>query len=152
MYSSFEAVAEGIGAQQDATVNAQVSTACFAIFMVGAILPLQKAWVDQLNQDANTYIEDTLRMSGPEVPPDPTQPGYPHNGSGPCMAAVCAIDNQEKTMDTNASDLETGSANNLVSCAKAQEEYLGSSLDMVFGLQQPLFDIMNQVKSLIRNL
>ncbi len=147
MYSSLYAIAEGISAQEDANTQAQLSTALFAIFLVGGILPLQEAWMKQISEDTQIYLNDTLKVAGPDIPPTPG--GDPHKGSGPSMIPVTAMDNQQKSMDTNQSDLETGNENNLVETAKAQEGYLGNSLDQVFRMQEPINELLAQTKSLI---
>src|SRR3989344_3525154 len=96
-YGEIAAIAEGIGAQADVTCDHQITTAIFSLFLVGALLPLQQAWMKELNQDSLDYYNDTIAS---KVHPE--------------LAGKAAQANQKKELDSNESDLETGNLNNLL--------------------------------------
>ena len=86
------AVGKGIGAQEDANLNSQITVALQGIMLAPTIVTLNQLYMEAVALDSLNYANDTAAsMIGTTDIYD--QSGNPHNGTGPHMAAVAAQDN-----------------------------------------------------------
>ncbi len=134
MSDSIIALAQGIGAQADANTDASMTTGISVITLIAAFLPLQQAWSKTLGTDAEQVYQDNLKI-----------PGHPE------QTAVVAADTQQKNIDTTQSDLETGNIDNIIQSQKAQAQILGSSMDQIYSLEEPVLELLKMMSDLNHN-
>ncbi len=131
MSDSIIALAQGIGAQADANIDASLTTGLSVITLIAAFLPLQQAWSKTLANDAETIYEDNLKI-----------PGHPEE------TAVVAGDTQQKNIDSTSSDRETGNIDNIIQEQKAQAQILGSSMSQIYTLEEPVLELLRMESDL----
>lgn len=119
------AVAEGIGAQAAVNMDCQTTTALTVISLIQAYFPLQQAWSNTLNQDAENIFLANLNV-----------PGNP----GGTAAVAAAI--QARNTDSTDADLETGNINTIIQGQKGQAQLLGNAVSNTFNLEEPLNDLL----------
>jgi hypothetical protein len=125
MASGLMAISEGISAEADANTNAQLNADVYAITLVGIFLNLQKAWSETLNQDTqNLYIE-TLKEIGVD-------------GSAAAIASL----NEQRNIDSTASDEATGQIDTAVQGQKGVALTIANAMTPIFTLQDSVFELL----------
>lgn len=157
---SLYAIAEGIGGQQDANLNAQISTALQGIMLAPGIVTLNQMYMELLAEDALNYANATAVsfMSDDEyhqgknnkngkdlgLGPNYNPEGDPLKGLGPHMAAIAAYYNVQKGIHQQEGDLRTGEMQSMVETIKSNVVYLGQNLEEVFRLTTPILQFLTE--------
>lgn len=134
MYASLGAIAEGIGAQATASISTQLAVTFQAVFLIIAILPLQQAWSQAINEDVQRFAQYTAMAASPLSPE---------------KAAAAAQANQQKILDSNQANLETGKLNTLLEQVKTQVHANDQVIDQIGPSQRVILDYMNLLINLL---
>ena len=126
-------IAEGIGAQATANTESQLTAALAVITLVSTFLPLQQAWSEQLNTDA-----EAIYIANMAVPGNP-------GGTAEVAAKI-----QDRNNDSTSADLETGNLDTIIQGQKAASQILGNTMAEVFSLEDPVNELLKATSDAIQ--
>jgi hypothetical protein len=132
---SIIAIAEGIGAQANANIDASMTNGLSVISVISTYLALQEAWSKLSNQDAEDVYQAQMDVPG--------NPG----GTAAVAAAM-----QKQTNDSQNSTVSTGKLDNIIQEQKANEQSLSNSMTAIFNTEEPVNQLLRATSGAIQQL